>query len=145
MCQADAPENPDEPPQLDENGQLVQKAQHGGCGHQQPNIRKDGLKLSLVTQRKTDEEGDDTGAKATKMEDRKNLPATAAYMILKKIPDEDLQIMGLSVDEARPEWMILTVLPVPPMAVRPSVAVDGGAMRSEDDLTYSQSWHFTAS
>lgn len=104
----------------------------------QPNIRKDGLKLSLVTQRKTDEEGEDTGAKATKVEDRKNLPATAALMILKKIPDEDLQIMGLSTDEARPEWMILTVLPVPPMAVRPSVAVDGGAMRSEDDLTYSE-------
>jgi len=136
VCQADAPDNPDEPPQLDEDGQPVQKAQHGGCGHMQPNIRKEGLKLSLVTQRKTDEEGEDTGAKATKVEDRKNLPATAALMILKKIPDEDLQIMGLSVDEARPEWMILTVLPVPPMAVRPSVAVDGGAMRSEDDLTY---------
>ena len=32
--------------------------------------------------------------------------------------------------------MILTVLPVPPPPVRPSSAVDGGAMRSEDDLTY---------
>ncbi|KAJ2911565.1 hypothetical protein MD484_g8848, partial [Candolleomyces efflorescens] len=32
--------------------------------------------------------------------------------------------------------MILTVLPVPPPPVRPSIAVDGGAMRSEDDLTY---------
>ena len=32
--------------------------------------------------------------------------------------------------------MILTVLPVPPPPVRPSIAVDGGTMRSEDDLTY---------
>jgi DNA-directed RNA polymerase II subunit RPB1 len=32
--------------------------------------------------------------------------------------------------------MILTVLPGPPAAVRPSISVDGGAMRSEDDLTY---------
>ncbi len=32
--------------------------------------------------------------------------------------------------------MILTILPVPPPPVRPSIAVDGGAMRSEDDLTY---------
>ena len=32
--------------------------------------------------------------------------------------------------------MILTVMPVPPPPVRPSIAVDGGAMRSEDDLTY---------
>lgn len=44
--------------------------------------------------------------------------------------------MGLSVDYARPEWMILTVLPVAPPPVRPSIAVDGGTMRSEDDLTY---------
>ncbi|KAF8315634.1 beta and beta-prime subunits of DNA dependent RNA-polymerase [Clavulina sp. PMI_390] len=47
--------------------------------------------------------------------------------------------MGLSVDYARPEWMILTVLPVPPPPVRPSIAVDGGTMRSEDDLTYKLS------
>lgn len=33
--------------------------------------------------------------------------------------------------------MILTVLPIPPPAVRPSVAVDGGTLRGEDDLTYS--------
>jgi len=32
--------------------------------------------------------------------------------------------------------MILTVMPVPPLPVCPSIAVDGGAMRSEDDLTY---------
>ena len=32
--------------------------------------------------------------------------------------------------------MILTVMPVPPPPVRPSIAVDGGTMRSEDDLTY---------
>lgn len=47
--------------------------------------------------------------------------------------------MGLNADYARPDWMILTVLPVPPAAVRPSIAVDGGAMRSEDDLTYKLS------
>jgi DNA-directed RNA polymerase II subunit RPB1 len=55
---------------------------------------------------------------------------------LKKISDEDLQTLGLSEQYARPDWMILTVLPVPPPAVRPSIAVDGGVMRSEDDLTY---------
>ena len=45
--------------------------------------------------------------------------------------------MGMDPKHARPEWMVLTVLPVPPPAVRPSVQVDaGGSMRSEDDLTY---------
>ena len=50
--------------------------------------------------------------------------------------DSDLFLLGLSEAYARPEWMILTVLPVPPPPVRPNIAVDGGAMRSEDDLTY---------
>jgi DNA-directed RNA polymerase II subunit RPB1 len=58
------------------------------------------------------------------------------YNVLKKISEEDLQVMGLSEMYARPDWMILTVLPVPPPPVRPSIAVDGGVMRSEDDLTY---------
>jgi DNA-directed RNA polymerase II subunit RPB1 len=59
-----------------------------------------------------------------------------AHVLLRKIPEVDLHIMGLSPTEAHPAWMILTVLPVPPPPVRPSIAVDGGAMRGEDDLTY---------
>jgi DNA-directed RNA polymerase II subunit RPB1 len=62
--------------------------------------------------------------------------ASEVHNVLKKIPETDLQLMGLSEQYARPDWMILTVLPVPPAAVRPSIAVDGGVMRSEDDLTY---------
>jgi DNA-directed RNA polymerase II subunit RPB1 len=50
--------------------------------------------------------------------------------------DYDLHLLGLSEEYARPEWMILTDMPVPPPPVRPSIAVDGGTMRSEDDLTY---------
>ncbi|CRK32067.1 hypothetical protein BN1708_018908, partial [Verticillium longisporum] len=46
--------------------------------------------------------------------------------------------MGLNLDYARPEWMIITVLPVPPPPVRPSISMDGTGqgMRNEDDLTY---------
>ena len=61
------------------------------------------------------------------------------YTALKKISDADLHLLGLSDEYARPEWMILTVMPVPPPPVRPSIAVDGGAMRGEDDLTYKLS------
>ncbi|KAL5513584.1 RPO21_5 [Sanghuangporus vaninii] len=32
--------------------------------------------------------------------------------------------------------MIFTVLPVQPPPGRPSISIDGGALRSEDDLTY---------
>jgi len=36
---------------------------------------------------------------------------------------------------ARPDWMILTVLPVPPPQVRPSIRMEGTGGRGEDDLT----------
>lgn len=52
------------------------------------------------------------------------------YTTLMKISDSDLHLLRLSDEYARPEWMILTVLPVPPPPVRPSIAVDGGTMRS---------------
>jgi len=52
-----------------------------------------------------------------------------------KIPDEDTKTMGMNQDTARPEWMILTVLPVPPVTMRPSITLESG-QRSEDDLTH---------
>jgi len=51
------------------------------------------------------------------------------------IPDEDVRVMGMDPDNARPEWVILTVLPVPPVTVRPSITLESG-QRSEDDLTH---------
>ena len=54
---------------------------------------------------------------------------------LERIPDKDLILLGFDPEYARPEWMILRVLPVPPIAVRPSITLETG-MRSEDDLTH---------
>ncbi|UIP00601.1 DNA-directed RNA polymerase subunit A' [Halobaculum sp. CBA1158] len=51
------------------------------------------------------------------------------------IPDEDLEPLGIHPQKSRPEWMILTVLPVPPVTTRPSITLDNG-QRSEDDLTH---------
>ncbi|WP_247006277.1 DNA-directed RNA polymerase subunit A' [Halorientalis litorea] len=51
------------------------------------------------------------------------------------IPDEDIGVLGINGDRSRPEWMILTVLPVPPVTARPSITLDNG-QRSEDDLTH---------
>ncbi|GAB3681090.1 DNA-directed RNA polymerase subunit A' [Salinarchaeum chitinilyticum] len=51
------------------------------------------------------------------------------------IPDEDIETIGISSEKSRPEWMILTVLPVPPVTTRPSITLDNG-QRSEDDLTH---------
>jgi len=52
-----------------------------------------------------------------------------------RIPDSDLEILGFDPSSARPEWMILQVLPVPPVYVRPSITLESG-IRSEDDLTH---------
>ena len=54
---------------------------------------------------------------------------------LEKIPEEDYLYLGINSKVARPEWMVLTVLPVPPVTVRPSITLETGE-RSEDDLTH---------
>ena len=51
------------------------------------------------------------------------------------IPDSDVSVLGIDPERSRPEWMILTVLPVPPVTARPSITLDNG-QRSEDDLTH---------
>jgi len=52
-----------------------------------------------------------------------------------RISNEDCIRLGLNPEFARPEWMILTVLPVPPVCVRPSITLESG-VRSEDDMTH---------
>ncbi len=54
---------------------------------------------------------------------------------LKKISDTDLRILGISPENARLEWVIFIVLPIPPVCARPSITLDSG-IRSEDDLTH---------
>ena len=54
---------------------------------------------------------------------------------LERIPKNDLVLLGINPDIARPEWTILTALPVPPVTVRPSITLESGD-RSEDDLTH---------
>ena len=54
---------------------------------------------------------------------------------LEKIPDDDLEVFGLNVSAVRPEWLILTILSIPPVTMRPSITLESGE-RSEDDLTH---------
>lgn len=64
------------------------------------------------------------------------LTAERAYEIMKRISDEDCQVMGFNPKFAHPSWMVLTVLPVPPPAVRPSVQMD-----SNSRCIYRNSYH----
>mmetsp|Transcript_37156 Transcript_37156/g.54662 ORF Transcript_37156/g.54662 Transcript_37156/m.54662 type:complete len:1762 (+) Transcript_37156:503-5788(+) len=69
--------------------------------------------------------------------DRKQfLPAMKVVEIFQRMREEDIKAIGLDVTWARPEWLVISVLPVPPIHVRPSVVMNGGAMSSEDDLTH---------
>ncbi len=54
---------------------------------------------------------------------------------LEKIPDEDCEVLGVNPKNARPEWAILTYIPIPPVTIRPSITLETGE-RSEDDLTH---------
>jgi DNA-directed RNA polymerase subunit A' len=68
-------------------------------------------------------------------ENGKKLTPSEVREWMEKIRDEDLPLLDINRDASRPEWTILTVLPVPPVTVRPSVTLQSGE-RSEDDLTH---------
>jgi len=67
--------------------------------------------------------------------ERRRLTPQAVRARLERIRDDDLELLGFDPRVARPEWMVLTVLPVPPVYVRPSITLESG-FRSEDDLTH---------
>ncbi|MDP2217726.1 MAG: DNA-directed RNA polymerase subunit A' [Methanolobus sp.] len=69
------------------------------------------------------------------VEDGHKLTPTEIRDRFENIPDEDVKVLGMDPTSARPEWTILTVLPVPPVTVRPSITLESG-QRSEDDLTH---------
>jgi len=71
----------------------------------------------------------------TFFENEKRLNPIEVRTRLEKIPDEDCELFGLKSESARPEWMVLTVLPIPPVTMRPSLTLESGE-RSEDDLTH---------
>lgn len=71
----------------------------------------------------------------TFMEDDKRLNPIEIRTRLEKVPDEDLEVFGIVPKFARPEWMILTIMPIPPVTMRPSITLESGE-RSEDDLTH---------
>ncbi len=53
---------------------------------------------------------------------------------LVKISDKDLFLFGYS-DKLKPQWFIVTVLPISPVSIRPSLSLEN-VITSEDDLTY---------
>ncbi len=61
-------------------------------------------------------------------------PTTIREWLL-RVPEKHLKVMGFDPEVAHPAWAVITVLPIPPIAVRPSILLEAG-IRSEDDLTH---------
>ena len=57
------------------------------------------------------------------------------YRAFQRMTNEDCESLGFNPKYARPEWMLCTVLAVPPLTVRPSVVMDDHN-KMEDDLTH---------
>lgn len=107
-----------------------------GCGAYQPNFRREGLKISLEFKEEHMASAGAAGGGDSMASDRKQvLSPERAYSILRNVSNEDVKILGLNPKYARPEWLIVTVLPVAPPHVRPSVALDSLA-RADDDVTH---------
>jgi len=66
-------------------------------------------------------------------EDKDELNPAAIRERFEKIPQKDLK--KIQFNGGRPEWLILTLFPVPPVTMRPSITLESGE-RSEDDLTH---------
>ena len=74
-----------------------------------------------------------------------DIPASETYLsaeyvksLFEKISDEDCNLLGFSSVWCRPEWLICSVFPVPPPAMRPTVK-QGDSQRMDDDLTHKLS------
>ena len=110
---------------------------NGGCNAVQPTIYRkvmgDKYKNDNIIQIDAEYSSDafkDANEKKLKF----MLPVEHVLNIFKKITNEDAELLGFDILDSRPEWMICTVVPVAPPAVRPSVRQDNN-QRAEDDLT----------
>jgi len=71
----------------------------------------------------------------TFLENGKRISPIEIRSRMEKVTDEDCVLFGMDPKFARPEWLILTLMPIPPVTMRPSITLESGE-RSEDDLTH---------
>ncbi|EFX61131.1 hypothetical protein DAPPUDRAFT_70163 [Daphnia pulex] len=83
---------------------------HIGCGRYQPRIRRQGLGM-IGEWKHVNEDSQETTIVLT---------AERVLENFRRISDEECAILGMDPKYARPDWMIVTCLPVPPAAVRPA-------------------------
>ncbi len=118
-----------------------QKA-HYGCGAPVPKIKaekkKSTVEINIIAEYTVTNPSEDNPDKKPV---RETLTPSLVYNILKNISDTDCMIMGINPKLNRPEDLIHTIFPVPPVQVRPSVRGDLMASTTrEDHLTVNLSY-----
>ncbi|CAK4179374.1 unnamed protein product [Aphanomyces euteiches] len=66
---------------------------------------------------------------------QEDLSPVVVQELFERIPDQDCDLLWLNSYAGRPEKLVLNALLVPPVCIRPSVAMDAGSGSNEDDLT----------
>lgn len=115
--------------------------QNYGCGTQVSKIKLEIKKLTatinIYSETNISNVVAEDGTTSMKKKVRQILTPEICYNIFRNISDNHCKIMGFDPEKSRPEMMIHTIFPVPPVAVRPSAKIDFMASSTmEDDLTH---------
>jgi len=107
-----------------------------GCGSRQPDrYKREGI-ARIVAEWEGVQGADKGSGTDVKHEPMKQaLEVEYVQRLFRRITDEDVAFMGFNPRWCRPDWMICSVLAIPPPQVRPSVVQENN-QRSEDDLTH---------
>ncbi|RLO03525.1 hypothetical protein DYB28_001540 [Aphanomyces astaci] len=66
---------------------------------------------------------------------QEDLSPVVVQELFERIPDQDCALLWLNAFAGRPEKLVMNAMLVPPVCIRPSVAMDVGSGSNEDDLT----------
>jgi DNA-directed RNA polymerase II subunit RPB1 len=102
---------------------------NGGCGAIQPSKYNSKLRKDYTISAEWKYESGDNPINLVQ-----ELNGEIVLAVFKRISEDDALVMGFSSKWCMPSWLIITVLPVVPPSVRPSVR-QYNSQRSEDDLT----------
>ena len=104
------------------------------CGAPIPSVRVHDTGVQIVAETKVEEGEEGTVISNTgKQKIQEILSAEDCHNILKNISDVDCKIMGFDPLLNRPENLIITVFPIPPVAIRPSIRRDAIASKTHED------------
>jgi len=107
-----------------------------GCGARQPDrYVREGIARIVAEWDEMEGPGAAKIAGEASSKQRQYLEVEFVLRLFRRITDEDVDFIGLNRFWCRPDWMICSVMPIPPPQVRPSVIQDNN-QRSEDDLTH---------